>query len=281
MLVHKPRVWLLGMLVMLLVGSFATASAEAAGPFWYHRCSSLCPGIKWSQQTEKPPWEEVRGGGGEAVLEGKLIAMPVTIVAKQVQVKGIVYNNALQGQAKLEFAYSQPAITKPAQLAGCPVIIGTRNVVKVFGHQAWTWDGTTSQLEKQKQQPEQKPDWIFIGQELQQGATGLPKGVPFTNITIGGVAGCTIAEKTPLQFTVEGSVAAAVKPEHTEEYSTSQTAEALGNGALQHFWNGEKNVGSETKLIFGGEAATLKQTDTVNTFGRQGGSPEELALLES
>jgi hypothetical protein len=266
----KPRAGVAGLLTMLLVGMFAAAVAEAnQGPFWYHRAiGGQGKGVKLSGQQGGVPWEEVRGGGGKVVLEGKLAGAEVELEAAQVQVKGIVYNNGLQGQAKLEFAYINPKSVKPNN---CNVTISKSNVVKVFGHQAWTWDGSAGQLKEQPQQ-NQKPDWLFTGQELQQKAKELPKGVVFTAITLSG-ASCAI----PGTAAVEGSLAAAIKPEQVGAFSTSQTAEALEKGK-QHFWNGVENVGVETEFKFGGALAKLKQTNTVTAFGTQGGAAQELGL---
>ena len=138
----KLRAGLLGLLAMLVVGSFAAASASAQGPFWYHRpLNGQGKGVKLSGQEP----EEVRGSGGEATLEGEVTGVgAVEISASQVQVKGIIYNNDQQGQAKLEIAYAQPRLVKPS-LANCNVTVGPKNVVKVFGHLAWTWNGTTEQ----------------------------------------------------------------------------------------------------------------------------------------
>ncbi len=224
----KPRVGLLGLLALLLLGSIATASAEAQGPFWYHRNNSTeGKGVKLSGQAP----EEVRGGGGVATLEGKLAGTEVTISSTQQQVKGIIYNNALQGQAKLEIAYVQPTLVSP-KLPFCAVTIASNNTVKLYGHQAWTWSGTAEQL---KEQPivNQKPDWIFTGQELQQGAKGLPKGVPFTSITFKSNGGtCILAA----QANVTGSVAAAIVPGAAGEFSKLQKIETLPNFTKQHFW---------------------------------------------
>ncbi|HEY7952526.1 MAG TPA: hypothetical protein VID70_06010, partial [Solirubrobacteraceae bacterium] len=70
MLGLKSRVGLLGMLALLLIGSYAAASAEAnQGPFWYHRNSEAeGNGVKLSAAAP----EEIRGGGGEVTLEAKL-----------------------------------------------------------------------------------------------------------------------------------------------------------------------------------------------------------------
>jgi hypothetical protein len=263
---------------MLLVGMFAAAVAEAnQGPFWYHRgLNGQGKGVKISGQQGGTPFEEVRGGGGTATLEGTLGGAPITIRSSQVQVKGIVYNNALQGQAKLEFAYAQPEIV--GEPGNCVVTIGNKNVVKVFGHLVWTWDNTAAQLKEQPVQ-KQKPAWLFTGQELQQGATTVPTNIAFTTITIGNAPGHTCLLFTPARA-VEGSVVASVKPEQLGAFSTSQAAEARPNGTLQHFWNGKENIGFESGLKFANATAKLQQSATVAAFGTQGGAAQELGIWE-
>ncbi len=259
MSVIKPRAGVLGLLAMLLVGLFAAASADAQGPFWYHRAlNGQGKGVKISNQQGRQ-WEEVRGSGGEAKLEGTLAGTEVTIAASQVQVKGIYYNNALQGQAKLEFAYVQPRLVKP-NLPNCTVVIATKNVVKVFGHLVWKWNGSPGQLSEQPQQ-HQKPMWLFLGQELQQGATSLPTNIPFTSITLKSNSGgqCLLAG----QANVSGSVAAEFTSDQLGKFNTGRTETALPNGTLLHFWNGNANISAESGLQFAGVTAKLEQSAEV------------------
>ncbi len=273
----KVRAGLLGLLAMLLVGSFAAASASAQGPFFHHRNKGETGnGVKWNQQTSKPPWEAVEGSGGEAKLKGKVLSIATEITAEGTEVKGIVFNNALQGQTKVLLTYLNPKVAVPAS-SHCSVIIGTNNVVKLYGHQAWTWNGTEEQLKEQPQKA-QKPDWIFLPSELQQGAEGLPTNLAYTTLTFSNNGGTCLLDGT---FAVEGSTAAAVEPAGVEEFSTKETQRALPNEAGQHFWNGKKNVGVKTALKFAGSPAVIEQTDTVKTIGTQGFEPQELAHFES
>jgi hypothetical protein len=267
-LARKPKIWLLGMLAMLLVGSFAAASAEAnQGPYWYHRAiGGQGKGVKLSGQQGGLPFEEVRGGGGKVEFKGKAAGTEVELTASQVQIKGVVYNNGLQGQAKLAFAYFNPVSVFPA---GCIVKIGTNNVVNVFGHLVWTYAGNSSELTEQPVQ-KQRPQWLFLGKELPQGATSVPSE-EFTKITL---SGCAAAGTFP----VKGSVVAKIKPEQLGAFSTEQTAESLENGTRLHFWNGSSNIEGTSSLIFGTEAATLKQSGLVKAFGTQGGAAQELGI---
>jgi hypothetical protein len=274
----KLRAGLLGLAALLLVGSYAATTASAQGPFFYHRAlQGSGNGVKVS---EKEP-ENVEGtspvGEKKVVLSGKLLSIAVEIVAASVEVKGNVYNNALQGQTKDLLTYVEPELVKPAA-SNCVVTIGTNNMVKLFGHQAWKWNGTEAQLHEQPQ-AEQKPDWIFLPAELQQGAEELPKELTFVTITLSKGSGGTCALAGT--FPVKGSSAVAVEPPNVGEWGTAETQKVLPNGQKQHFWNGTKNVGVETKLVLGTEPTELKQQTKVKTLGRQGGAPQELAHFES
>jgi hypothetical protein len=269
----KPRAGLLGLLAMLLLGLFAAATADAQGPFWFHRAlHGQGKGMKISAQEP----EEVRGGGRESELKSKLPGgvSEVLITSSQVQVKGIIYNNEQQGQAKLEFAYNQPETkTSPH----CAVLVGTNNTVKVFGHLVWKYEGNEKELKEQPQQV-QKPDWVFQPSELGQGDKEPPKET-FTTISLLSSGGtCLLASK---QIPVKGTVAAEIKPEHVGEWSTERTSTALGNEAWQHLWNGVENLPSKTKLELGKEEVLLTQSATVSTFGRQGGAAQEVAIYEN
>jgi hypothetical protein len=273
----KTRVGLLGVLAMLLIGSFAAASAEAQGPFWYHRpLNGQGKGVKLTGQQGGPAFQEVAGGGGEQKLKTKVMGAGVTIVADQLQVKGIVYNNALQGQAKLLLTYVNPHVTEPSGLSSCVVTLGTNNTVPVVAHRAWTWDGSAKQLEEQPQQ-NQKPDLIFLHSELEQGATSLPKE-QFTTITFKGTCGILIG----LTFKVEGSVSAGTTPGNVGEYSQSQTKKIFEGKHEQHFFNGTKNVGATAALTVLGEPAGIEGSATVKVLPLQGKQEEqELAEYEN
>jgi hypothetical protein len=269
---------LLGLMVMLLAGTYAATVTSAQGPFFHHRnVGETGKGTKWSQQIAgRPPWEAVEGAGPEAKLEAKILSEPAVITVESVEVKGIIFNNALQGQAKFKFTYNEPKLVKPA--LHCKVVIGTNDVVKLYGHQAWTWNGTEAQLKEQPQK-EQKPDWIFLPAELQQGAEALPTSLVFTQITL---QNKSATETCPIagQFPVAGSTAATIEPANVEEWGTTETLKNLPNGAEQHFWNGKTNIGAGVGLKFGSETEKIIQEIKIKTIGTQGFAAQEIAHFE-
>jgi hypothetical protein len=112
------------------------------GPYWHHRASSKEEGGAIEEGTP----ETVTGEGGEQKFKGKIDGELVEIVAKSTQVKGTIFNNALQGQATGQITYNQLKLVKPEILKKCGVTLGTNNTVKVTGHLVWKWDGDANQL---------------------------------------------------------------------------------------------------------------------------------------
>lgn len=99
-MLFKARVLLLSLVALLLMGSITSGMAYAeAGPFLNGRVV----GEKGEGEdiNEYNP-VEVQGGGGEQKLKGKIVGMATEIAFKEVQVKGVIYDNKLQGQADLK-----------------------------------------------------------------------------------------------------------------------------------------------------------------------------------
>jgi hypothetical protein len=277
----KLRVGLLGLVAIVLLGAFSAAPALAeGGPYCWHRGigEKEAKGLKITGQEP----EEIAGRGGVQRLENSTLG--ITIESEQVQVKGILYNNPDQCQAKVLLTYSTP---KLVQDANCEVKINGTNVVKLFGHQAWKWDGTAAQL-LEKPQTLQHRDWIFLPVELQQGATTLPSGT-FSTITITSKPGLKC---NPLflvnQAKVEGSATAAgfINPQKTVEdqkigtFGTVEEIRVTGGEGAQHFWNGTKFIGVQTGLEFLGKAKYVGKFE-VTPIGKQGKTPpQEIAYFE-
>jgi hypothetical protein len=278
----KLRVGLLGLLAVVLLGAFSAAPALAeGGPYCWHRGigETESKGLKITGQEP----EEIAGRGGKQRLAGPL---GIVLESEQVQVKGILYNNPDQCQAKVILTYSTPKVVGEPN---CEVKLNGNNIVKLFGHQAWKWDGTAAQL-LEKPQMLQHRDWIFLPVELQQGATTLPTGTPFTTITI-----TSKSEKekcNPLfllsQAKVEGSATAAgfINPQKTIEdqkigtFGTVEEIRVTGGEGAQHFWNGTKFIGVQTGLKFI-EPSKYTGTLEVNPIGKQGKTPpQEIAYFE-
>jgi hypothetical protein len=288
MLGIKLRAGLLVLGAMLLLGSLSATPAFAEGPFCWQRENAKSEAKKISEAEP----EQFNGGGGVQRLAGKVLGIPLEIESKQAQVKGIIYNNPDQCQSKILIDYVEPKIVTPTTDAGCEVKINLQNSVKLYGHQAWKWNGEQSQLEILEQRHIQHRDWIFLPVELPQGATGLPetKEHPFATITATKPAkgeGCAIpVEQQP----VLGSASAegfhltngAEPKQELEEFGTEEEITTTLNGGKgpQHFWNGARFVGVQTGLIFGVEPATYKGAFKTKTIGRQQHAPQEIAYFE-
>ena len=278
----KIRAGLLGLLALLALSAFSAAPAFAeGGPFCHHRNNSKEG--EGARITEAEP-EEIAGHGGEQVLTGKAVLMTLNVVAKQAQIKGILYNNADQCQAKVSITYEGLSVL--GQETKCNVQVNSNNVVKLYGHQAWKWNGEKKQLEE-KSQALQHRDWIFTPVELQQGATGLPTGT-FAALTFTNKTGQTCPFNGVTQLVVEGSATVygyaaqrGVENQNLGEWDEAEELVSTGGEGSQHFWNGTQFIGVQTGLKFG-EAAKYKGKLEVNTIGKQGKTPpQEVAYFES
>ena len=231
------------------MGSVAPGTAYAlAGPFWFHKGAAT---EEVEEEISATSPEAIQGEGGEQILAGKIASTEVEIGAKSEQAKGIIYDNALQGQIKLEIKYHEPKLIKP-ELKGCEVKIGESNAFKLMGHLVWKWNGEKKQLEVQPQSKVQGADIIFTPSEISENSTELPKGI-FTTITLKG-AGCGVLAGT---FKVEGSEVGEPKPSKLETFSSETMIATPAGKKKQHFWNGKESVGVETGLIFAGNDASL------------------------
>jgi hypothetical protein len=247
-----------GLLALLLAALMAPAAAFAeAGPFWHHR--NISKEGAGEKIEEKAP-ESFGGEGGEQKLKGTIAGVSIEITTKSQQVKGIIYNNALQGQSKFVMTFHEPTLTKPS-LKECKIKIGENNSAHAFMHLSWKWNGQTKQLGESPQRKVQKPDGIVVGTEITSGATAIPKG-EFTKITLSG-SGCGVIAGS---FPVEGSATAIrFAPANLEEW-TRVIKLTYGEGKLhQHFWNGKESIGGETGLLFAGNPADLSGEGTLET----------------
>jgi hypothetical protein len=248
----RVRVILLGFLALLAATSFDTSTAYgAAGPFWHHRAKG---GEGAGEKIEEKAPEEFTGEGSSPIFIGEIASTKIEITAKSVQAKGIIYNNAEQGQGKLLQKYHGLRLEKPV-LNGCEVRLGTNNELKITGHLAWKWDGTEKQLKNQMSQKKlgQAPSGVALADEISAGTTELPNGT-ITTITLIG-SGCGVLAGT---FEIRGSITAEAKPHNLEEWSTHATVIfGLGDREI-HFWNGKEFIGTSLGLTFGGNPASYK-----------------------
>jgi hypothetical protein len=245
----RKRALVFGLLVFVLVGpTFAVSASASPGPFWYHRgVGTEGGGVKVAANAP----EGFKGVGGEQSIIGTIGGTPIELASNRVQTKGAIFNNAFQGQAKIEVIYSQPTLAKPV-LSGCAVTVGAKNIVQVKGHLMWKYVAGGSELNEQGAAG-QKVEMVFTPKEIAQGATALPGGV-FTTITLAG-SGCNVLAGT---FNVEGREIGFGSPSGLGEFSTNLAVRTtVGQEELVHFWNGEKNVEGKAGLTFAGNEASL------------------------
>jgi hypothetical protein len=273
----RIRAVMLGLLAMMLVGSFAAASASAeAGPFWHKRAvGGKGEGEKISESAK----ESFTSKGGTQTLNGKISSTPVEIVANSTEGEGgEIYNNSKQGQIEFKNFYKEPHLVKP-ELKGCEVKVGKENKVPLKGHLMWKWNGEKKQLEEQPQK-EQTVDIGFTVVEpgAQKEEVDFTKDGTFTSITFSG-SGCGVLAGT---FNVNGSDVA-IPNRKLEEFSRTLNVRTLANPRsgsefnevyLQHYWNGSAFEGIKLGLVFGSEPASLVgQTENESTTN-------ELAVFE-
>ena len=258
---------------------------EGLAPVWRHRVV----GSKGEGELIEQGFpENFLGKGREQTLNGTIGGTPITIASSSVQIKGSIYNNALQGQIKLGLAYNEPTITKP-ELKGCTVTIGASNIVQLKGHLMWKWNGEKTQLEEKTPSANQTPDLVFTAVEPQQQEPLMEKvnytkiGV-FTSVTFKGT-GCGILAGT---FSIGGSevgISNHLLGEWSKKLAVRTTAsqgvkiegekELTPNTFYQHFLGGEKFQGTEIGLTVAAHPASLVGQTEMEA------QQQEIAIFES
>jgi hypothetical protein len=274
--VIKVRAGLLGVLALLLLGAFAAAPAFAEGGPFCHRRAVGGEGEGELIKGQSP--QGIKGKGGEQHLEGKIGGTALTLSSAGVQIKGSIYNNEDQCQAKLNIQYQTITFEKPS-LPNCAVSFPNNNLLKLYGHAAWKWLGTEAE---QKENPiRQGRDWILLPIELQQGAKELPKTeTPFTvfNITKTGGGTCILAST---QLPLRGSFFNEANPATKEVFSAEEEQKVLPNGTLQQFWNGAYPlIGAKSGLTIGTEEAKFGGAINLKPASQKQSEPQEIGYFE-
>ncbi len=252
MSLSRLRLGVLGLLAVLLVGSYgATAASANPGPFCWAKLQK--EEGKGTKITEAAP-KAFQGEGGKQELEGE----GNKITAASEQLKGIIYNNADQCQAKIDITYHELKLNGKPE-SECVVTVGENNTVRIFGHQAWKYQGIPKELTEQPQEV-QRPDWIFLHSELntQKELKELPNET-FTKLTFKGAKGCGLLNG--LSIPVAGSAGAISEPSTLGQFNAEETITLNGGALWQHIWVGgnkpEGYLAVKTGLTFNGKAATL------------------------
>lgn len=263
MLMSRIKAVMLSLLVVIVAGSIMTATAWSAeaGPFWHHRLSTKGEGEK----IEPKAPENFRGAGGEQLFKARIGAVEIEFGSPSVQVKGAIFNGALQGQIKAEIVYSQPRLVAPENKE-CTVTIGEKNAIVTKGYLMWKWNGAKKQLEETSVK-EQSVDGIFSANEPSHQKPFVEKvnltKYPLTTVALAGT-GCGVLVG---KYIVTGSYVG-IPNLKLGEFSKTVAIRVIEppkeNGVfLQHYYDGEGMQGAEVGLLFGGSPAAyfLGQTE--------------------
>jgi hypothetical protein len=239
---HRVKLLLMGLFAVLAVGSVASATASAeAGPFWLHRFSAEEAGKKFSQSEQEKYY-----GQGKTLLIGTVSGRQV-ILAGELQIKGTLWNEANQGQLKLQAEFHHVIWLGHS---GCTVTVTVPEDYQ--GHLMWKWNGEKKQLEEAKQE-KQHWDGIIVPGKTTLGATGLSGKNVFAKVLFTG-AGCEILNGIAASASGAAGFTAEIG---LGVFRKTFTFISPGVPLVQHFWNGSSFVGLKENLIFGENEASF------------------------
>ncbi len=233
---HRVKLLLMGLFAVMAVGSVASATASAeAGPFWHHRFSASEEEGKKFNQSE----QEKYYGQGKILLSSTILGTSI-VLAGELQIKGTLWNEANQGQLKMQAEFHNVI-----WVGHCQVKVVVPEDYQ--GHLMWKWNGEAKQLENTKAaQEEQHWDGIIIPGKTTLTATGLSGKNTFGTVTFGPL--CKGLENIHGELTGALSFTAETK---LGEFRKELTLIIPGVVTLQHFWNGSTFVGLKEDLEFG------------------------------
>ncbi len=264
----RRRLVLAGLVILLTLSLVTAAPVPASpGPFWRQRAVGVkTSGVKITQAAQ----EKFLSKGGIAILQTP--SLGITITCLESQNKGTIWNNRLQGQGKLQVVFHKCTVTGNG--VGCSVVEPIK--FSTFFHLAWKWNGEAKQLEQGNQEAlGQKVDLLFTPREIQEGAESIGETESFVTLKFAGT--CTF-----LNMEILGFESAQIYPTQVGTWANSAVFVFTPVRKKQHFWNGTKQVGVETRLRDFGLAETgFESVDEANTFAAANGEPIEVSIVEN
>jgi hypothetical protein len=268
-MLNRTRLVLAGLVALLALSSVMAAPVSASpGPFWHQRpAGTTGNGVKITQSAQ----EKFLSKGGTSVLTTGG-AVNITITCAEVQNKGTIWNNKLQGQGKLQVQFTKCKTIGNG--AGCTVAEPIK--FSTYFHLAWKWNGEAKQLEQGNQEAlGQKVDILFTPKEIQEGAESINDEENFVTLTFNGI--CLNASTE-----VVGFESAQIYPTQVGTWASNAAFVFTPVRKKQHFWNGTKQVGVETRLrAFGLVESGFESVDEANTFQAANGEPVEVSVSEN
>jgi hypothetical protein len=267
----RVRLTLAGLVALLAASFVLSASASAGpGPFWLQKKvgSCNCSAVKIAAKSP----EKFQAKSGKSILIGKT-GTNVEIECAEDRAGGIIYNNELQGQGKINVAFEKCKINVPNCKVKEPIQFNANF------HLMWKYLGNTEELSKQGKQRflGQTPDLLFYNGEIQQGTTTLEEK-EFVKIGVEKSGGECIV---PSPVVPKGYESATITPNQEQQFSSTASIGFTPGPHRQHFWNGVEQVELKTVLGFGGNSATFESQDEVGPFLTQQNAQQEVSISES
>lgn len=260
---------LTGLTALLTMSFILSVTALAGpGPFWHQRkAGEMGNGVKISGLSP----EKFQGKGSLNIL---ITFHEVT--CNEAQIKGLIYNNSLQGQGKLAVLYTGCSSNLTHCIVNEPVHFSTN------AHLAWKWEQEPKELEGQKRQSlGQVPGMLLYHGEIEEGVKGLKEEMEFISISFkkDGVGECEFAE-APL--VIKGYSSAEITPEGIEHWASTYHLRFRTSQIWQTYWNGSEQLGLLSSLKGGiSSSAGFKGQAKLGPFLAQGGEPREIAIFEN
>jgi hypothetical protein len=170
------RVGVLGLMAMLLFGSYAASSASAAvqGPWWMK-----LEGGKQVKIEPKPHLEIKSENEGNFKLKGKILGTAVILECKKVENKGSIWNGPHTGRDEAVITWNECSIAQAVLCKGFPIEVG---LTKVRTELMWKYAGIEKEL-KETGGLQQKIYDVFAPTEPVEKIEGKEKS-KFTTITV-------------------------------------------------------------------------------------------------
>jgi hypothetical protein len=143
MLGSKIRATLVGLVALLVVGSYAATAASAAvqGPWWMK-----LEGGKQVKIEPKPHLEIKSLNEGAFILKSTILAIPVILECRSVKNSGSIWNGPHTGRDEAEVKWGECFVaTSTSVCKGFPIVVSTTNVRTEL---MWKYAGTKKELEE-------------------------------------------------------------------------------------------------------------------------------------
>jgi hypothetical protein len=260
---------------LIALGSILSGAASAVpGPYWHQRkAGGAGNGVKISEFSP----DKFQAKGGKWVLDAPNLSVSTSVTCGEHRSSGVIYNNALQGQIKIDTTFEKCE----TNLANCAVDEPIK--FHADAHLMWKWRFSPKELEAEKQSKlGQYPELMFEGGEIHQGAKGLEK-LELMHIEFKG-SGTGECEQPFPPLIVKGYHGAAMSPLGVERWTTNYSLSFPEIQQTQSYWNGLEQLTIQSVVYADeneGATASIETQEVLGPVLTQGGAQQLVAIYEN